>query len=208
MQVMNDIIMMVIGVYIVYALLYAVLHKDMMLIALDEILNQSREGIKEALIEVEEENVSELIKNDIFHPDEGTKESAWNAIIRLNKLKKDKDFLDKSADIFISDLKTISITRRIKTFFWVIVRDLYTLIPMAVLMYTGNLKISIIVSFTLMFLFSMFEDYMLRISISELFGEEVSDGVMSSFSSRMGIVITAMTRQAHFYATLLILLYK
>lgn len=205
---MNDIIMMVIGVYIVYALLYAVLHKDMMLIALDEILNQSREGIKETLIEVEEENVSELIKNDIFHPDEGTKESAWNAIIKLNKLKKDKDFLDKSADIFISDLKTISITRRIKTFFWVIVRDLYTLIPMAVLMYTGNLKISIIVSFTLMFLFSMFEDYMLRISISELFGEEVSDGVMSSFSSRMGIVITAMTRQAHFYATLLILLYK
>ena len=200
--------MMVIGVYIVYALLYAVLHKDMMLIALDEILNQSREGIKETLIEVEEENVSELIKNDIFHPDEGTKESAWDAIIRLNKLKKDKDFLDKSADIFISDLKTISITRRIKTFFWVIVRDLYTLIPMAVLMYTGNLKISIIVSFTLMFLFSMFEDYMLRISISELFGEEVSDGVMSSFSSRMGIVITAMTRQAHFYATLLILLYK
>ena len=208
MQVMNDIIMMVIGVYIVYALLYAVLHKDMMLIALDEILNQSREGIKETLIEVEEENVSELIKNDIFHPDEGTKESVWNAIIRLNKLKKDKDFLDKSADIFISDLKTISITRRIKTFFWVIVRDLYTLIPMAVLMYTGNLKISIIVSFTLMFLFSMFEDYMLRISISELFGEEVSDGVMSSFSSRMGIVITAMIRQAHFYATLLILLYK
>lgn len=205
---MNDIIMMVIGIYIVYALLYAVLHKDMMLIALDEILNQSREGIKETLIEVEEENVSELIKNDIFHPDEGTKESAWNAIIRLNKLKKDKDFLDKSADIFISDLKTISITRRIKTFFWVIVRDLYTLIPMAVLMYTGNLKISIIVSFTLMFLFSMFEDYMLRISISELFGEEVSDGVMSSFSARMGIVITAMTRQAHFYATLLILLYK
>ena len=205
---MNDIIMMVIGVYIVYALLYAVLHKDMMLIALDEVLNQSREGIKETLIEVEEENVSELIKNDIFHPDEGTKESAWNAIIRLNKLKKDKDFLDKSADIFISDLKTISITRRIKTFFWVIVRDLYTLIPMAVLMYTGNLKISIIVSFTLMFLFSMFEDYMLRISISELFGEEVSDGVMSSFSSRMGIVITAMIRQAHFYATLLILLYK
>lgn len=205
---MNDIIMMVIGIYIVYALLYAVLHKDMMLIALDEILNQSREGIKETLIEVEEENVSELIKNDIFHPDEGTKESAWNAIIRLNKLKKDKDFLDKSADIFISDLKTISITRRIKTFFWVIVRDLYTLIPMAVLMYTGNLKISIIVSFTLMFLFSMFEDYMLRISISELFGEEVSEGVMSSFSSRMGIVITAMTRQAHFYATLLILLYK
>lgn len=205
---MNDIIMMVIGVYIVYALLYAVLHKDMMLIALDEILNQSREGIKETLIEIEEENVSELIKNDIFHPDEGTKESAWNAIIRLNKLKKDKDFLDKSADIFISDLKTISITRRIKTFFWVIVRDLYTLIPMAVLMYTGNLKISIIVSFTLMFLFSMFEDYMLRISISELFGEEVSDGVMSSFSSRMGIVITAMIRQAHFYATLLILLYK
>lgn len=205
---MNDIIMMVIGVYIVYALLYVVLHKDMMLIALDEILNQSREGIKETLIEVEEENVSELIKNDIFHPDEGTKESAWNAIIRLNKLKKDKDFLDKSADIFISDLKTISITRRIKTFFWVIVRDLYTLIPMAVLMYTGNLKISIIVSFTLMFLFSMFEDYMLRISISELFGEEVSDGVMSSFSSRMGIVITAMIRQAHFYATLLILLYK
>ena len=205
---MNDIIMMVIGVYIVYALLYAVLHKDMMLIALGEILNQSREGIKETLIEVEEENVSELIKNDIFHPDEGTKESAWDAIIRLNKLKKDKDFLDKSADIFISDLKTISITRRIKTFFWVIVRDLYTLIPMAVLMYTGNLKISIIVSFTLMFLFSMFEDYMLRISISELFGEEVSDGVMSSFSSRMGIVITAMTRQAHFYATLLILLYK
>ena len=203
---MNDIIMMVIGVYIVYALLYAVLHKDMMLIALDEILNQSREGIKETLIEVEEENVSELIENDIFHPDEGTKESAWNAIIRLNKLKKDKDFLDKSADIFISDLKTISITRRIKTFFWVIVRDLYTLIPMAVLMYTGNLKISIIVSFTLMFLFSMFEDYMLRISISELFGEEVSDGVMSSFSSRMGIVITAMTRQSHFYATLLILL--
>ena len=200
--------MMVIGVYIVYALLYVVLHKDMMLIALDEILNQSREGIKETLIEVEEENVSELIKNDIFHPDEGTKESAWNAIIRLNKLKKDKDFLDKSADIFISDLKTISITRRIKTFFWVIVRDLYTLIPMAVLMYTGNLKISIIVSFTLMFLFSMFEDYMLRISISELFGEEVSDGVMSSFSSRMGIVITAMIRQAHFYATLLILLYK
>ena len=157
---MNDIIMMVIGVYIVYALLYAVLHKDMMLIALGEILNQSREGIKETLIEVEEENVSELIKNDIFHPDEGTKESAWNAIIRLNKLKKDKDFLDKSADIFISDLKTISITRRIKTFFWVIVRDLYTLIPMGTLIMTGNLRISIIVSFALMFIFSMFEEHM------------------------------------------------
>ena len=205
---MNDIIMMVIGIYIAYALLYAILHKDMMLITLDEILSQSRDGIKETLIEVEEKNLSELIKNDIFHPDEGTKDSAGEAIVRLNKLKKDKDFLDKSADIFISDLKTISITRRIKTFFWVIVRDLYTLIPMAVLMYTGNLKISIIGSFTLMFLFSMFEDYMLRISISELFGEEVSDGVMSSFSSRMGIVITAMTRQAHFYVTLLILLYK
>mgnify|MGYP001390787351 FL=1 len=205
---MNDIIMMVIGIYIAYALLYAILHKDMMLITLDEILSQSRDGIQETLIEVEEKNLSELIKNDIFHPDEGTKDSAGEAIVRLNKLKKDKDFLDKSADIFISDLKTISITRRIKTFFWVIVRDLYTLIPMAVLMYTGNLKISIIGSFTLMFLFSMFEDYMLRISISELFGEEVSDGVMSSFSARMGIVITAMTRQSHFYATLLILLYK
>ena len=205
---MNDIIMMVVGIYITYALLYAILHKDMMLISLDEILSQSREGIKETLIDVEEKNVSELIKNDIFHPDEETKDSAWEAIIRLNKLKKDNDFLDESADIFISDLKTISTTRRIKTFFWVIVRDLYTLIPMAVLMYTGNLKMSIIVSFTLMFLFSMFEDYMLRISISELFGEEVSDGVMSSFSARMGIVITAMTRQSHFYATLLILLYK
>ena len=205
---MNDVIIVAVGVYIVYALLYAVLHKDMMLITLDEILSQSREGIKKTLIEVEEKNLSELIKNDIFHPDEETKDSAGEAIVRLNKLKKDKDFLDESADIFISDLKTISITRRVKTFFWVIVRDLYTLIPMAVLMYTGNLKLSIIISFTLMFLFSMFEDYMLRISISELFDEEISDGVMSSFSARMGIVITAMTRQAHFYATLLILLYK
>lgn len=205
---MNDIIMMVIGIYIAYALLYAILHKDMMLITLDEILSQSREGIKETLIEVEEKNVSELIKNDIFHPDEETKGLAGEAIVRLEKLKKDKDFLDKSADIFIGDLKTISVTRRIKTFFWVIVRDLYTLIPMAVLIYTGNLRISIIVSFTLMFLFSMFEDYMLRVGISEIFGEEVSDGVMSSFSARMGIVITAMTRQSHFYATLLILLYK
>lgn len=203
---MNDVIMMVIGVYIAYALLYAILHKDMMLITLDEILSQSRDGIKETLIDAEEKNVSKLIKDDIFHPDEKTKDSAWEAIIRLDRLKEDKDFLDKSADIFISDLKTISITRRIKTFFWVIVRDLYTLIPIAVLMYTGNLKLSIIVSFTLMFLFSMFEEYMLRIGISELFGEEVSDGVMSSFSARMGIVITAMTRQLHFYATLLILL--
>lgn len=200
--------MMVIGIYIVYALLYAVLHKDMMLIALDEILNQSREGIKETLIEVEEENVSELIKNDIFHPDEGTKESAWNAIIRLNKLKKDKDFLDKSADVFISDLKTISITRRIKTFFWVIVRDLYTLIPMGTLILTGNLQISIIVSFALMFIFSMFEEHMLRTGISQIYGEEVSDGIMSSFSARMNIVITAMLRQSHFYITLLILIYK
>lgn len=200
--------MMVIGVYIVYALLYAVLHKDMMLIALDEILNQSREGIKETLIEVEEENVSELIKNDIFHPDEGTKESAWNAIIRLNKLKKDKDFLDKSADIFISDLKAISITRRIKTFFWVIVRDIYTLIPMGTLILTGNLKISIIVSFALMFIFSMFEEHMLRTGISQIYGEEVSDGIMSSFSARMNIAITAMLRQSHFYTTLLMLLYK
>ena len=205
---MNDIIMMVIGIYIAYALLYAILHKDMMLITLDEIFNQSREGIKETLIDAEEKNVSELIKDDIFHPDEGTKDSAWEAIIRLDRLKEDKDFLDKSADIFISDLKTISITRRIKTFFWVIVRDLYTLIPIAILMYAGNLKISIIASFTLMFLFSMFEEYMLRIGISELFGEEMSDGVMSSFSARMMIVITAMTRQSHFYATLLILLYK
>src|SRR5699024_6284899 len=205
---MNDIIMMVIGVYIVYALLYAVLHKDMMLSALDEILNQSREGIKETLIEVEEENVSELIKNDIFNPDEGTKESAWNAIIRLNKLKKDKDFLDKSADIFISDLKTISITRRIKTFFWVIVRDIYTLIPMGTLILTGNLKISIIVSFALMFIFSMFEEHMLRTGISQIYGEEVSDGIMSSFSARMNIAITAMLRQSHFYITLLILIYK
>lgn len=205
---MNDIIMMVTGIYIAYALLYAILHKDMMLITLDEILSQSREGIKKTLMEIEEKNVSNLIKDDIFHPDEGTKDSSWNAIIKLDRLKEDKDFLDRSADIFISDLKIISITRRIKTFFWVIVRDLYTLIPMAALMYTGNLKISIIVSFTLMFLFSMFEDYMLRIGISELFGEEVSDGVMSSFSARMGIVITAMTRQSHFYATLLILLYK
>ncbi len=205
---MNDIIMMVIGIYIAYALLYAVLHKDMMLITLDEILSQSREGIKKTLIEVEEKNVSNLIKDDIFHPDEGTKDSAWNAIIRLDRLKEDKNFLDKSADIFISDLKTISITRRIKTFFWVIVRDLYTLIPIVVLMYTGNLKLSIIASFTLMFLFSMFEEHMLRIGISELYGEEVSDGVMSSFSARMNVAITAMLRQSHFYITLLILLYK
>ena len=205
---MNDVIMVVVGVYIVYALLYAVLHKDMMLITLDEILSQSREGIKKTLIEVEEKNLSELIKNDIFHPDEETEDSAGEAIVRLNKLKKDKDFLDESADIFISDLKTISITRRVKTFFWVIVRDLYTLIPIVVLMSTGNLKISIIFSFTLMFLFSMFEEHMLRIGISELYGEEVSDGVMSSFSARMIIVITAMTRQSHFYATLLFLLYK
>ena len=203
---MNDIIMVVVVVYITYALLYAILHKDMMLIALDEILSQSREGIKKTLLEVEEKNLSELIKSDIFHPDEETKDSTWEAVVRLDRLKEDKNFLDKSADIFISDLKTISITRRIKNFFWAIVRDLYTLIPMAVLMYTGNLRISIIVSFTLMFLFSMFEDYMLRVGISEIFGEEVSDGVMSSFSARMGIVITAMTRQLHFYATLLILL--
>lgn len=205
---MNNIIMMVVTVYIVYALLYAILHKDMMLITLDEILSQSREGIKKTLIEVEEKNLSELVKNDIFHPNEETKDSAWKAIVRLNKLKKDKDFLDKSADIFISDLKAISLTIRIKTFFWVIVRDLYTLIPMVVLMHTGNLRLSIIISLTLMFLFSVFEDYMLRVSISELYGEEMSDGVMSSFSSRVMIMITAVTRQLHFYATLLILLYK
>ena len=205
---MSDIIMMAVIVYIVYALLYAILHKDMMLITLDEILNQSREGIKKTLIEVEEKNLSELIKNDIFHPNEETKDSAGKAIARLNKLKKDKDFLDKSADIFISDLKAISLTIRIKTFFWVIVRDLYTLIPMVVLMHTGNLKLSIVVSLALMCLFSIFEDYMFRISISELYGEEMSDGVMSSFSARVMILITAMTRQLHFYATLLILLYK
>ena len=205
---MNDIVMMVIGIYVVYALLYAIIHKDMMLITLDEILSQSRDGIKETLIEVEEKNVSELIKNDIFHPDEETKDLAGEAIVRLDKLKKDKDFLDKSADTFISDLKTISITRRIKTFFWVIVRDLYTLMPMAVLIFTGNLKISIIVSFTLMFLFSMFEEHMLRTGISQIYGEEVSDSIMSSFSARMNIAITAMLRQSHFYTTLLFLLYK
>ena len=205
---MNDIIMMVIGIYIAYALLYAILHKDMMLITLDEILSQSREGIKKTLIEAEEKNVSKLIKDDIFHPDEETNDLAGEAIVRLDKLKKDKDFLDKSADTFISDLKTISITRRIKTFFWVIVRDLYTLIPMAVLIFTGNLKLSIVISFPLMFLFSMFEEHMLRTGISELYGEEVSDSVMSSFSARMNVAITAMLRQSHFYATLLILLYK
>ena len=205
---MNDIIMMVIGIYIAYALLYAIIHKDMMLITLDEILSQSREGIKKDLIEVEEKNVSELIKNDIFHPDEGTKDSAWEAIVRLDKLREDKDFLDKSADTFISDLKIISVTRRIKTFFWVIVRDLYTLIPMGTLILTGNLQISIIVSFALMFIFSMFEEHMLRTGISQIYGEEVSDGIMSSFSARMNIVITAMLRQSHFYTTLLMLLYK
>ena len=205
---MNDIIMIVIGIYIAYALLYAIIHKDMMLITLDEILSQSREGIKKDLIEVEEKNVSELIKNDIFHPDEGTKESAWEAIVRLDKLREDKDFLDKSADTFISDLKIISVTRRIKTFFWVIVRDLYTLIPMGTLILTGNLQISIIVSFALMFIFSMFEEHMLRTGISQIYGEEVSDGIMSSFSARMNIVITAMLRQSHFYTTLLMLLYK
>ena len=205
---MNDIIMIVIGIYIAYALLYAIIHKDMMLITLDEILSQSREGIKKDLIEVEEKNVSELIKNDIFHPDEGTKESAWEAIVRLDKLREDKDFLDKSADTFISDLKIISVTRRIKTFFWVIVRDLYTLIPMGTLILTGNLQISIIVSFALMFIFSMFEEHMLRTGISQIYGEEVSDGIMSSFSARMNIAITAMLRQSHFYTTLLMLLYK
>ena len=205
---MNDIIMMVIGIYIAYALLYAIFHKDMMLITLDEILSQSREGIKKTLIEVEEKNVSNLIKDDIFHPDEDTNESAWEAIVRLDKLKEDKDFLDKSADTFISDLKTISITRRIKTFFWVIVRDLYTLIPMGTFILTGNLQISIIVSFALMFIFSMFEEHMLRTGISQLYGEEVSDGIMSSFSARMNIAITAMLRQSHFYTTLLFLLYK
>ena len=205
---MNDIIMMVITVYIAYALLYAILHKDMILVTLDEILSQNREGVKETLIEFEEENVSKLIKNDIFHPDEETKDSAWEAIVRLDRLKEDKDFLDKSADIFIGNLKTISITRRMKTFFWAIVRDMYTLIPIAILIFTGNLKLAMIASFTLMFLFSMFEEHMLRIGISELYGEEVSDDVMSSFSTRMEIVITAITRQSHFYATLLILLYK
>lgn len=205
---MNDIIMMAIGIYTVYALLYAILHKDMMLITLDEILSQSREGIKKTLMEVEEKNVSELIKDDIFHPDEETKDSAWEAIVRLDKLKEDEDFLDKSTDSFISDLKIISVTRRIKTFFWVIIRDIYTLIPIGLLILTGNLQLSIIISFVLMFIFSMFEEHMLRTGISQIYGEEVSDSIMSSFSARINIAITAMLRQSHFYITLLILIYK
>lgn len=205
---MSSTVAVIVLVYVIYVLLYTFIRKDFVLDSVSDLLSQSRQEMRDTVISTEERIVSDAITDDILHGVDGSRKKALDAINKLNKMREDESFLDESVDSFVKDLKTILVTRRLRIFLWVLVRDLYTLIPITVLIISGNLQMAIVVSVALMFISSLFEEYMIRTGLSNMFGEELSDNIMSSFSSRISIVATAMMRQLHFYILLLILLYK
>ena len=205
---MNDLLYVSLSVYIAYVLMYAIFHKDIMLRNIKHLLGTSREELSEFIVENEMNLASEAIKEDILHPSKEADGRVKEAFERLRRIEKDDGFIDILIDEYTENFKIILITRRIKKFFWVLIRDLYTLIPILVLLLTWNLQISILVSGVMMLLFSLFEEYMIRFALGEIYGKDTSNIVMSSISAKANIVLTAILRQSHFYLTLLILLYK
>ena len=205
---MNDLLYVSLSVYVAYALMYAILHKDIMLRNIKNLLGTSREELGEFIVENERNVVSEAIKEDILHPSKETDGRATEAFERLRRIEKDDGFIDILIDEYTESFKIMLIMRRVKKFFWVLIRDLYTLIPILVLLITWSLHLSILVSGVMMLLFSLFEEYMIRLALDEIYDKDTSNMVMSSISAKANIVLTAILRQSHFYLTLLILLYK
>lgn len=205
---MNNPIILVAGIYALYVLIHTIMHNDIFLKTANNLLNQSQKEMRITVLETEKKVVSQLVRDNLLHPTQGSDDRAMEAIGRLEEMKRNEEFLDELVDEFIRDLNLISTIKRIKNFFWIMIRDLYTLTPIILLLFTGSIQLSIIISFVLMFSFSMFEEHMLRLGISDIYGEEVSDNIMSSFSAKINIVTTAIVRQSHFYITLLILLNK
>lgn len=205
---MNDLLYVSLSVYVAYALMYAILHKDIMLRNIKNLLGTSREELGEFIVENERNVVSEAIKEDILHPSKETDGRATEAFERLRRIEKDDGFIDILIDEYTESFKIMLIMRRVKKFFWVLIRDLYTLIPILVLLITWSLHLSILVSGVMMLLFSLFEEYMIRLVLDEIHDKDTSNMVMSSISAKANIVLTAILRQSHFYLTLLILLYK
>lgn len=205
---MSDLLYVSLSVYVAYVLMYATLHKDIMLRNIKHLLGTSREELSEFIVENERRLASEAIKEDILHPSKETDGRATEAFERLRRIEKDDGFIDILIDEYTKSFKIILIMRRVKKFFWFLIRDLYTLIPILVLLLTWNLHLSILVSGVMMLLFSLFEEHMIRLVLDEIHDKDTSNMVMSSISAKANIVLTAILRQSHFYLTLLILLYK
>lgn len=204
---MNNIIILAVIVYFIYLLLQSILYKDFQISKFKGALNNDREEMRILLIDIEEEYISELIRNDLLHPNNELNDQIEESINRIERFKEDGKFLDHSINELEKELKKMIISMKMKSFLYIFFRDLYTLIPIVIIMFTGRVDISIIVSGILMIIFSMIEEYMTRMAITDVYGEDVSDYVMSSLSQKILIVLTAITRQSHFYVTLLILLY-
>lgn len=205
---MNDLLYVSLSVYVAYVLMYATLHKDIMLRNIKNLLGTSREELGQFIVENERSLVSEAIKEDILHPSKETDGRVTEAFERLRRIEKDDGFIDILIDEYTESFKIMLIMRRVKKFFWVLIRDLYTLIPILVLLLTWSLHLSILVSGVMMLLFSLFEEHMIRLALDEIYDKDTSNMVMSSISAKANIVLTAILRQSHFYLTLLILLYK
>lgn len=204
---MDNIIMLAIVVYFIYSLLQSIFYRDFKISKFKNALNNDREEMKILLIDIEEEYISELIRSDLLHPNNELNDQIEGSINRIERFKKGGDFLDYSINKLKKELKKMIISIKIKSFLYIFFRDLYTLIPIATIVFTSRVDISIILSGVLMIIFSMIEEYMTRRVVADVYGEDVSDYVMSSFSQKILIVRTAIIRQSHFYLTLLILLY-
>lgn len=204
---MNNIIILAVIVYLIYLLLQSILYRDFEVSKFKGALNNDREEMKNLLIDIEEEYISELIKSDLLHPNNELNNQIEESINRIERFKEGGKFLDHSINKLKKELKKMIIGIKMKSFLYIFFRDLYTLIPIVIIVFTGRIDISIIVSGILMIMFSMIEEYMTRIAITDVYGEDVSDYVMSSLSQKILITLTAITRQSHFYVTLLILLY-
>lgn len=204
---MNNVIILAVIVYFIYLLLQSIFYKDFQISKFKSALNNDREEMRILLIDIEEEYISELIRNDLLHPNNELNNQIEESINRIERFKEDGKFLDHSINKLEKELKKIIISMKMKSFLYIFFRDLYTLIPIVIILFTGRVDISIIVSGILMIIFSMIEEYMTRMAITDVYGEDVSDYVMSSLSQKILIVWTAIIRQSHFYVTLLILLY-
>lgn len=192
--------------YAIYALISALSINDDFFESNKALLSLSDDELREIIIDVEDKHADMAIKEDLLN---GTNESRINAIKAMDKairVKEDEAFLDKRVNDFLLKVKTLSFRRRAKKFGWILIRDLYTLIPVAVLILTFNIPLSLIVSGVLMFIFSMLEEHMIRSVLSDIYSEEISDLTVSSFQVRASIAIIAVSRQSVFYFILLLLL--
>lgn len=191
--------------YAIYALISALSINDDFFESNKALLSLSDDELREIIIDVEDKHADMAIKEDLLN---GTNESRINAIKAMDKairVKEDEAFLDKRVNDFLLKVKTLSFRRRAKKFGWILIRDLYTLIPVAVLILTFNIPLSLIVSGVLMFIFSMLEEHMIRSVLSDIYSEEISDLTVSSFQVRASIAIIAVSRQSVFYFILLLL---